>query len=162
MSAFIVDAGHIDYLVAAVRHYRMTSASGTPATPAATTATRPTGWGGDTTDLYYMSETELGRELLRENLASVAHRYGEDLSPDELGSPEAYEYRATKLALSPVQILKAAQCLEYQSCEHPDWADSLACNILARLTSEATRRLPGMDSALWAISRQSLPEALRS
>lgn len=162
MSAFIVDAGHIDYLVAAVRHYRMTSASGTPATPAATTATRPTGWGGDTTGLYYMSETELGRELLRENLASVAHRYGEGMTPDELGAPEAYTYQRTRLELSPVQILKAIQCLEYQSCEHAGWSGSLSCSILAHLASEATRRLPGMDSALWEISRQSLPEALRS
>ena len=109
-----------------------------------------------------MSDTELGRELLKENLNSVAFRYGLDLTPDELAAPESYEYHRPRLAVTPVQTLKAAQCLEYQSCEHPGWADSLACNILAHLTSEATQRLPGMDSALWAISRQSLPEALRS
>ena len=155
MSAFIVDAGHIDYLVSAVRLYQVDRASGAARTEAAARYTSPANrWVPVAMiDVYMMSNTELGRELLRENLASVAHRYGADLTPDELGTPEAYEYRPTKLALSPVQILKAVQCLEYQSCEHTGWSESLSCDILERLKSEATRRLPGMSEALWAVSR---------
>ena len=163
MSAFIVDPGHIDYLVTACRMYQIQPAGEATATEAAASCTHPSPWSGAAiTDVYMMSDTELGRELLKENLNSVAFRYGLDLTPDELAAPESYEYHRPRLAVTPVQTLKAAQRLEYQSCEHPGWADSLACNILAHLTSEATQRLPGMDSALWAISRQSLPEALRS
>lgn len=156
MSAFMVDAGHIDYLVTACRVYQVQYASGATATESAASNTRPNPWSGAaSTDVCMMSNTDLGRELLKENLNSVAFRYGLDLTPDELAAPESYEYHRPRLEVTPVQTLKAAQCLEYQSCEHPGWADSLACNILARLTGEATRRLPGMDSALWAISRQS-------
>lgn len=154
MSAFIVDAGHIDYLVTACRMYQIQHASGATATEAAASYTRPIPWSGAaSTDVYMMSDTELGRELLKENLNSVAFRYGLDLTPDELAIPESYEYRRPRLAVTPVQTLKAVQCLEYQSCEHPGWSESLSSGICAQLLSASIRKLPGMESAEWAISR---------
>ncbi len=54
--------------------------------------------------------------------------------------------------LTAIQAIKAAQCLRYQSCEHPAFEDSLACKFIAAIIADAIPRLEGYDSAEWAIS----------
>lgn len=53
--------------------------------------------------------------------------------------------------LTPVQVIKAVDCLEYQSCEHPTWETSAACRLLTRIRSEAIGQLPGYAEAEWHI-----------
>src|SRR5262249_55823616 len=56
----------------------------------------------------------IGELLHAENVKSVNYRYGEATKPDFAICPWAAFH-----AFSQVQIIKAARCLEYQSCEHP-------------------------------------------
>jgi len=84
--------------------------------------------------------------LYRENVRSVRHRYPNDAF-------EALE-RLTiggngRQIADPVQILKLCQCLEYQSCETPDWEQSTAYKILQSIMSAAIGDLPGYKEAAW-------------
>ncbi len=90
---------------------------------------------------------EVADILWDENVASVCHRYSEDAAlypkPEwTFGLPVPY---------SDVQILKAINCYEYQSCEHPGWQDSKARSICAALTAAVIHRLPGYSNAKWEI-----------
>ena len=122
MSAFVVPHAHIDALVSWAVHHRVPLFPA-PATPASVAA-----------------------ELFEENCRSVDHRYGEVNARD-------YRYTAPDYwnLLSPVQILKACNCLEYQSCEHPGWPDSQARANLEVIRAYAVRMLPGYDEAEWTI-----------
>jgi hypothetical protein len=93
--------------------------------------------------------TELGQILLAENARSVASRYNEAVSNE----PAAYLYRIFIKPLSAVAILKAVDCLEYQSCEHDGWADSVAKSILDSIRVEAIKKLPGYADAQWEVNR---------
>lgn len=146
MRAFIVGTDHIDFLITAanawdVRWYFKPSNGG------------PTMHGSALGDL-----DTLGMRLLAENAASVSHRYAhcDDLSADETGETAAfYRHRFVPLtALDPVHVLKAAQCYEYQSCEHPGWADSEACAFVEALKATAINRLPGIAAAPWHWTRE--------
>jgi hypothetical protein len=61
---------------------------------------------------------------------------------------------------SPVEVLKAIRCLDYQSCEHPEWASSEAKSYLDALTMACVVKLPGMDDAPWGIDITKVPAAL--
>ena len=87
----------------------------------------------------------IGSTLLEENYRSVNHRYHDaDAAP-------AYRYTDPKLPIIHIQVIKAAQCLRYQSCEHDGWERSNARHILEGLITEAISRLPGYNDAAWAI-----------
>ena len=93
----------------------------------------------------------LGKAMWEENVKSVVYRY-----PSE--SAETYgEYRHPRGVVfqfsrySPVEIIKAAQCLEYQSCEHPTWEKSPVYRLLKWIMSEAIRSLPGYEQAPWGL-----------
>lgn len=115
MSAFIVDKEDIDVLVSACIE---------------------TGIGGALLALG----RELGRALWLENLTSVKYRYPDDRDgewPGPVGLTEAdinaYEWEDRKP--QPGQGFGAGglrgvlDCYVYQSCEHPDWLMSEACEI---------------------------------
>ncbi len=99
-------------------------------------------------------------ELAKENIRSVSSRYPQDNAPagtidlgDRLAIKEA-QAQAEKYYFNPprvslVDILKMCQCLEYQSCETPDWRDTLACRQLEWIRGAAIRRLPGYDASPW-------------
>jgi hypothetical protein len=85
--------------------------------------------------------------LLAENFRSVNHRYAEEGEPAGM-----YEYREPKvgpIGYNPVQVLKAIHCLEYQSCEHPEWETSEARAFLKALEARTIRKIPGYDAAEW-------------
>ena len=87
--------------------------------------------------------------LYAENVTSVNHRYA-DQTPDE---PVAFTYREIDRApdLSPVECIKAVDCLEYQSCEHPGWKESRARKLLDAIRGAAISKLPGYKAAPWGI-----------
>jgi hypothetical protein len=98
----------------------------------------------------------LGRVLWIENLKSVAYRYPHNASGDRPGpigltDEEICGYRFDPFAtpLTPVEMLKAIDCLEYQSCETPRWEQSAAHRICQQLRSEAICHLPGYAQASW-------------
>ena len=139
MSAFIVTAGHIDYLVSA-----------------AIAANIPYGavrWDGERVTLD--TADAVGAALWRENVASVAHLYPRD-TPDALpgpvpsADPDAYTLRQYR-TVAPVQALKALACYAYQSCEHPGWRESEAARFCDQLRHAVISRLPGYEDAAWEI-----------
>lgn len=90
--------------------------------------------------------------LLDENVRSVNYRYGETTEADRI----VYEIDAP--CLTPVQIIKAAQCLDYQSCETDDWEDTMAKKFLDAIIQQAIVKLPGYDDAPWTIYDDTFPK----
>jgi hypothetical protein len=98
--------------------------------------------------LGWTDANKIGSLLHAENVKSVNYRYGETTKPDFAMCAWAAFHE-----FSQVQIIKAARCLEYQSCEHPGWEESGACQLLrAIIGDETTRNLPGYDEAEWEIT----------
>ena len=133
MSAFIVDPEHV---AALVRFYAGTRASQLEHDP-------------ERHDVSW--EETCANRLYAENVRSVNHRY-EDSTPDE---PIVFTSRqiSTARRLTPVEAIKACHCLEYQSCEHPEWKESRACALLHRILRVAINELPGYEEAPWEIER---------
>jgi hypothetical protein len=74
-------------------------------------------------------------ELLHaENVASVNYRYTASDQPEHI-EVTAEHFTAAK-AWTLAEQLEAVGCLEYQSCEHPEWPISTAKQLLARYQSE--------------------------
>jgi hypothetical protein len=115
MSAFIVSRPHIHQLVTALNTY-----------------VAPT-----------EDPTALGQRLWDENIASVAYRYHNDpISelPGTIGEDYGYSYDTPQRTLTPVEVHTMARGYCYQSCEHPAWDASEACqHVQALLTAIETR-----------------------
>lgn len=111
--------------------------------------------------------TEAGRVLMRENAESMAFRYNmKDLDNDADGGTrpieylgyveqaEGYEYDPHKprKVYSIGELLLALDSLEYQSCEHPEWAESAAHGLCQSIRNTLIQALPEYASAqTWAI-----------
>ena len=89
----------------------------------------------------------IGEMLHAENVTSVNYRYCDTIRPDF----ELCEWAAFH-GFSEGQILKAARCLDYQSCEHPAWSDSEACKLLEEIIKRSVTDTHGYDEALWEIT----------
>lgn len=89
---------------------------------------------------------EVGAMLWRENCASINARYGETKeAPD-------FRFKLTSWArVTPVQVLKAIRCYEYQSCEHRGWHASSAHAFCEALRQSAISRLAGYSEAAWEV-----------
>lgn len=90
----------------------------------------------------------LGRVLTAVNVASVNYRYREN------EKPPAYNFRHFRMGSlgSPVQVLTACDCYDYQSCELPEYGQTFALEIINTIRNHAITRLPGYDSALWEVT----------
>ena len=95
---------------------------------------------------------EVGRILLAENVRSVTHRYGGRLDDDEQNAAALYRFAYAGRPRSPVQLIKAVHCLDYQSCETEDWESSIAWRICQAILANATTKLPGYETAAWEIT----------
>ena len=96
----------------------------------------------------------IGQMLLDENVKSVMYRYKDSQLTDLPGKTNAewlipFKYEVELSALSGIQIIKLIRCLEYQSCEHPEWKTSEAKIFLDALTIRQYERIPGYDDAKW-------------
>jgi len=104
------------------------------------------------------SMLELANKLAAENQASVNYRYNEAAPVDAFASEnEVVKLARFDLLTKPVAILKAIQCLIYQSCEHPAWNESEAKLALAHMRSAAIGELPGYDDAEWSVDEKPAP-----
>lgn len=86
-----------------------------------------------------------GQALVDANYKSVNYRYRE--------SEETPRYTFMKFSgeLHLIQVIKAAQCLRYQSCEPDDFEDSTAARMLDGIIARAISTLPGYDKAEWGM-----------
>lgn len=114
MSAWIVSKKHIDYIVTAIIRAEISTES-------------------------TESPDELGRMLWGECLASVAYRYPDDKDGERPGPVDfrdsdvnTYVWEETPV-LAGGALAKTLGCYRYQSCEHPEWDDSEACRLTAKL-----------------------------
>lgn len=103
-------------------------------------------FGNPTRSLRAGQEQEMAEILLAENVRSVNYRYAEN------EPPPAISYNPSAPAMSAIEVIKACQCLEYQSCEHPGWEESPACEILLAIQREAIKHLPGYSEARWHVT----------
>lgn len=90
--------------------------------------------------------------LAAENARSVNTRYAHHNQPED--PPNVTGKRIQhyiKNPLTPVQLLKAIQCLDYQSCETDDWNTTRAFNLLQTYQSRAIAALPGYEQAKWGL-----------
>ena len=100
-------------------------------------------WNGkrhDANDARYIANV-----LHNQNLRSVNARYGDD-NDTEI----AFERFAPDL--TPVQVIKAVNCLDYQSCETDDWPETEAYAICQAIIARAINHLPGYDNAEWELT----------
>ena len=137
MSAYLVDEGHID----AVLSYAVTK-----------------GFYFEGEAVTEHNATDFGIELLKENLDSVSYRYNESpgFVKDAGDDPENYLFQMDRRAFTPLEILKALTCIDYQSCEHPGWYSSRARALITSLAFDTTTSLPGWsDSPGWTIGAES-------
>ena len=92
--------------------------------------------------------------LWRENARSVNYRYE---NSDHIDEQEAPHYTKGPLVrgvaltypTKPGPVFKAADCLEYQSCERPDWEQSEAFAILQAIRRRMQRAVEGYEDAAW-------------
>lgn len=157
MSAFIVSNRHLDYMLTAALRFgkenvgRLTWLVHEEDNP--DNYQRGSVWGPGSIasanrrrrELTRETATRVGAVLAAENRRSVDHRY------DENEIEDFYEYRPFPADISPVQVLKAIHCYEYQSCEHPGWKTSEAHEFCRALEVRAMTYLPGYEEAKWGI-----------
>lgn len=104
--------------------------------------------------------SDLGQMLWDENRRSIEARYPDTRenfasAPGKCDEAEAgcqygeHNYSPMWDAFPAVQVLKAVQCFEYQSCEHAGWKASPAKGFCDFLRSAQTKRMPGYESAAW-------------
>lgn len=131
MSAFFLPKTHIDLLVSAAVEWKLWAHP--PAAPSRSLA-----------EIAPEHADALGRQLWKENAASVRHRY--DLSPDGEEAVAYAElvagYRWTRwFGIHPAAVVGFVRCYDYQSCEHDGWRSSDARDFTTRLMAEAAERL---------------------
>jgi len=131
MSAFVVTDNHINALVRFASLQDVSVYHGNPGR-----VTRVKG-----------NEQQIAQLFLDENVKSVNYRYDEQ---DE--ALIWFDHNAT--ALTAIQAIKAAQCLRYQSCEHPEYAGSLADKLIDNIIFVAIRNLEGYAQADWCIENR--------
>ena len=128
MSAFLVNDKHIDAL--------LTWAINTPDYGA------PRKLDGMT---VYDQPDLLGQILVDANYRSLSARYGDNDQPHE------YKFRRYPRTLSPVEVIKACDCLIYQCCEFEEWPTTKAYRMVQDMREGAINSLDGMNNAAWEI-----------
>lgn len=164
MSAFVVDPRTIDYLIQYAQQHRGYGQSGVGITvPRSLAKADLPAWldyqPGDRFYAQSVSANELGQVLLTENVRSVRARY-EDCPSDDLPGPIdrrriwSYRFQPILAPLKPAWVVKACDCLDYQSCETSDWQETLAYAIVQAIRESAIGDLT--DKAPWGISDDDL------
>ena len=164
MSVYVVDRNHIRYLVEAAQHIAIRDHS-----PSFS-------WyhNGERQELTSENASEIGQQLWNENIASVQYRYPDDTDdtmPGPVGETFVYYHQTCPehgrrmagpyFKFDVAQILKAADCYEYQSCEHPGWESSSARNFIRALVKRAYSHMEGYDDARWGAPEMPRNEVRR-
>ncbi len=146
MSAYMVDRHHIRYLIEAAKSKRICP-YGFSWRHNGQAHAMPHGTEG---------EVKLANMLWSENMRSINYRYPNDTiatMPGPIG--ESYVFDVTDYPLlvwntfDPLQVVKACDCYEYQSCEHPEWETSEAKAFVDHLRHCAPMAMAAYDKAEW-------------
>jgi hypothetical protein len=146
MSAFVVDNTHIDLLV-----------------HVAFDGPKDTRWLHHApyfkgSPLGFTTRDKVGAALLAENERSVNFRYAHNAAFCGYNDAQSYTYTDPQHNLTIPEALKAINCLEYQSCEHPEWEESDACKFLEALRAALCRAMVGYEEAPWDWSKATITE----
>lgn len=115
---------------------------------------------GDHHRVTVWNAEEIGTMLWEENVKSVAYRYQDSniaTLPGPAGGPSLpYKHSHIPLPVDPVVVLKAIQCYDYQTCEHPGWKTSEAHSFCRALEHTMVVALPGYeDGPGWDITSRT-------
>lgn len=103
--------------------------------------------------------------LLREaNWDSVNYRYQDSATPWDSETPfrKVHHIGGERGALIPWgHVLLALDCYEYQSCEHPGYSDSLACQVIDTVRRQVCKHVARGIDAPWEWSREGLEKRER-
>jgi hypothetical protein len=153
MSAYIVDRSHINYMVQAALSRMLHPGHSNAAWVWNINHKQGTYSRNDLHKGDYKKATEVGQMLWDENIKSVHGRYPDDALeslPGPVGENYAFEFRFNhNIEIRPIQVLKAIDCYEYQSCEHSGWEESEAYAFIQSLRKDAIRALPEYDNMKW-------------
>jgi len=97
-----------------------------------------------------MSDSDFGRMLWRENMASLAARYRDPINKESLAA-YAYMPSQTVRSLPTIALVKSIDCYEYQACEREAWQESQARAACEAIYASLVHMLPGYDAAPWGI-----------
>lgn len=148
MSVYVVDRGHIRYLIDAAWMLRQNRHESP-------------GMGryyhnGECHEVNELTLNRTGLMLWEECRKSVSARYPDD-ADDELPGPcddgprfgYVHPMHSPATPINPLQVLMSVNCYEYQSCEHDGWNDSEARSFCDALRAHAIRSLPGYSDMEW-------------
>ena len=136
MSAYLVSDEHLNYLVSFASDQRVTW------------------WDGKTRPGIYGQEQSVFNKLFRANVESVNARYKENTPP----MPSRFRYRSDA---TPIQVLKACSCFDYQACEVDDYDQTEAATIVDAIRRAAIRSLQGYEEAAWEIKEPPAQKVIR-
>jgi len=149
MSAFVVNRRHIDAIVTGALEVARRQRSG---------SFRWYVEGEGARALTQDNADEIGQMLWTENIISVQTRYPDWESaglpgPIDLDPDAVYVFERLAQPLTPIELIKALNCYEYQSCEHDGWRESgnVARALVEALTAQAIRYVDGYDDAPWEV-----------
>lgn len=93
--------------------------------------------------------------LWEENARSVNARYEPTLAAELVGNvvPLPRRWLPSYARLTPVEVLKACACYDYQACETDDYRDTVAFALVELIRGHAISLLPGYDDAAWEVCR---------
>ena len=107
------------------------------------------------------NQPALAEILARENWRSVACRYGENSvsTSRTLGEYVAETIEATSTGrdatLKTIDLLKMANCYEYQACENDDYAGTTAAKTIEHIRGDLVRQLPEYEDAVYAYQKET-------
>jgi len=138
MSAFLCETDTFDLLASAIE--RLNIRVETP-----------------TRTFYGRSSARVLAQILRdENLASLQYKYNDEEDAPAY-SPEFVDLDMVGLERTGgwmVVVLAAIRCVQYQSCERPDYATSVAAHILQQLQQAVIRQMIEDANAPWEWTRR--------
>jgi len=99
------------------------------------------------------SESEIKRLIakifIEENIKSVNYRYSNDYQGLSI---KDFDLRfSSMLRVDALSAIKLLHCLDYQSCEHREYDDSLAKKLNDSFCNSLIRSLEEYEEASWAI-----------
>ena len=109
--------------------------------------------------------------LAEENIKSLGYRYSniEEVEDEKDGNQDYIDLCTTMkvgkpvmtisatlvekhiIENTPIEIIKLADCLSYQSCEHPDYYTSEAHRITENIKAKAITKIDGYSNAPWGL-----------
>ena len=92
------------------------------------------------------SPEAMGEILFNENIRSVNYRYGDEIENN------TYQFERVNVSEFTARgIIKLVKCLDYQSCECPDYEQTKAFKALRSLVWNLSSELPEEEGLPWAI-----------